>query len=40
MAAGQYVLKLAAEPLCGTPLAYAAIRVLKKWNAIRDEALK
>jgi uncharacterized integral membrane protein (TIGR00697 family) len=40
MAAGQYVLKLAAESLCGTPLVYAAIHVLKKWNAMRDEALK
>jgi uncharacterized integral membrane protein (TIGR00697 family) len=40
MAVGQYVLKLAAESLCGTPLVYAAIHVLEKWNAIRDEAVK
>jgi uncharacterized integral membrane protein (TIGR00697 family) len=36
MAAAQYALKLAAESLCGTPLVYAAIHVLKKWNAIQE----
>jgi uncharacterized integral membrane protein (TIGR00697 family) len=30
MIVGQYALKLGAESICGTPLVYAAIRVLKK----------
>ncbi|MDR1377072.1 MAG: queuosine precursor transporter [Synergistaceae bacterium] len=33
MAVGQYALKLAAESICGTPLAYAAVHALKKWKA-------
>jgi uncharacterized integral membrane protein (TIGR00697 family) len=37
MAVGQYGLKLAVESLCGTPLAYAAVHVIKKWNAARGE---
>jgi uncharacterized PurR-regulated membrane protein YhhQ (DUF165 family) len=30
MTVGQYALKLVAESVCGTPLVYAAIHVLKK----------
>ncbi|MDR1978281.1 MAG: queuosine precursor transporter [Synergistaceae bacterium] len=36
MTLAQYALKLAAESICGTPLVYAAIHVLKKWGAARE----
>jgi uncharacterized PurR-regulated membrane protein YhhQ (DUF165 family) len=34
MIAVQYVLKLAAESLCGTPLVYAAVRVVRNWGVL------